>query len=130
LQFQIQNNFQITKTIKNLHAMNAIKNKVQLIGHVGQEPEIKTFDGGKKVANITIATNESYTNNKGEKVENTEWHRITAWGKVADIIEKYVIKGKEIAIEGKLTHRSYDDKEGNKRYITEIVANELLLLGK
>lgn len=110
--------------------MNAIKNKVQLIGHVGQEPEIKTFDGGKKVANITIATNESYTNNKGEKVENTEWHRITAWGKVAEIIEKYVIKGKEIAIEGKLTHRSYDDKEGNKRYITEIVANELLLLGK
>lgn len=110
--------------------MNAIKNKVQLIGHVGQEPEIKTFDGGKKVANITIATNESYTNNKGEKVENTEWHRITAWGKVADIIEKYVIKGKEIAIEGKLTHRSYDDKDGNKRYITEIVANELLLIGK
>ncbi|WP_298395559.1 single-stranded DNA-binding protein [Flavobacterium sp.] len=110
--------------------MNAIKNKVQLIGHVGQEPEIKTFDGGKKVANITIATNESYTNTKGEMVENTEWHRITAWGKVADIIEKYVIKGKEIAIEGKLTHRSYDDKEGNKRYITEIVANELLLLGK
>lgn len=110
--------------------MNAIKNKVQLIGHVGQEPEIKTFDGGRKVANITIATNESYTNNKGEKVENTEWHRITAWGKVADIIEKYVIKGKEIAIEGKLTHRSYDDKDGNKRYITEIVANELLLLGK
>jgi single-strand DNA-binding protein len=110
--------------------MNAIKNKVQLIGHVGQEPEIKTFEGGKKVANITIATNENYTNNKGEKVENTEWHRITAWGKVADIIEKYVIKGKEIAIEGKLTHRSYDDKEGIKRYITEIVANELLLLGK
>ena len=84
--------------------MNAIKNKVQLIGHVGQEPEIKTFDGGKKVANITIATNENYTNNKGEKVENTEWHRITAWGKVADIIEKYVIKGKEIAIEGKIEH--------------------------
>jgi single-strand DNA-binding protein len=110
--------------------MNAIKNKVQLIGHVGQEPEIKTFDGGKKVANLTIATNESYTNNKGEKIENTEWHRITAWGKVADIIEKYVIKGKEIAIEGKLTHRSYDDKDGNKRYFTEIVANELLLLGK
>jgi single-strand DNA-binding protein len=110
--------------------MNAIKNKVQLIGHVGQEPEIKTFEGGKKVANITIATNENYTNNKGEKVEITEWHRITAWGKVADIIEKYVIKGKEIAIEGKLTHRSYDDKEGIKRYITEIVANELLLLGK
>jgi single-strand DNA-binding protein len=110
--------------------MNALKNKVQLIGHVGQEPEIKTFDGGKKLANITLATNESYINNKGEKVEQTEWHRITAWGKTADIIEKYVTKGKEIAIEGKLTHRSYDDKDGNKRYVTEVVANELLLLGK
>lgn len=77
-----------------------------------------------------MATNENYTNNKGEKVEQTEWHRITAWGKLADLIDKYVIKGKEIAIEGKLTHRSYDDKDGNKRYITEIVATELLLLGK
>ena len=110
--------------------MNALKNKVQLIGHAGQEPEIKTFEGGKKLANITLATNENYTNNKGEKVEQTEWHRITAWGKLADLIDKYVIKGKEIAIEGKLTHRSYDDKDGNKRYITEIVATELLLLGK
>ena len=68
--------------------------------------------------------------NKGEKVEDTQWHRVSAWGKVADIIEKYVTKGKEIAIEGKLTHRSYDDKEGNKRYITEVVANDILLLGK
>ena len=110
--------------------MNAMKNKVQLIGNVGQEPEIKTFDGGKKVASITIATNEYYTNDKGEKVEDTQWHRVSAWGKVADIIEKYVTKGKEIAIEGKLTHRSYDDKEGNKRYITEVVANDILLLGK
>ena len=69
-------------------------------------------------------------NDKGEKVEDTQWHRVSAWGKVADIIEKYVTKGKEIAIEGKLTHRSYDDKEGNKRYITEVVANDILLLGK
>ena len=110
--------------------MNAMKNKVQLIGHVGQEPEIKTFDGGKKVANITIATNDYYINDKGEKVEQTEWHRVTAWGKVADIIEKYVEKGKEVAIEGKLTHRSYDDKDGVKRYITEVVVNDILLLGK
>ena len=110
--------------------MNAMRNKVQLIGHVGQEPEIKTFDGGKKVANITIATNDFYTNDKGEKVEQTEWHRVTAWGKLADIIEKYVDKGKEIAIEGKLSHRSYDDKDGIKRYITEVVANDILLLGK
>lgn len=110
--------------------MNAMRNKVQLIGHVGQEPEIKTFDGGKKVANITIATNDYYINDKGDKVEQTEWHKVTAWGKVADIIEKYVDKGKEIAIEGKLTHRSYDDKDGNKRYVTEVVANEILLIGK
>jgi len=110
--------------------MNAIKNKVQLIGHVGQEPEIKTFDGGKKVANLTIATNDYYINDKGEKVEQTEWHRVTAWGKVADIIEKFVEKGKEVAIEGKLTHRSYDDKDGNKRYVTEVVVNDILLLGK
>lgn len=110
--------------------MNAMKNKVQLIGHVGQEPEIKTFDGGKKVANITIATNDYYINDKGEKVEQTEWHRVTAWGKVADIIEKYVEKGKEVAIDGKLTHRSYDDKDGVKRYVTEVVVNDILLLGK
>ena len=110
--------------------MNALRNKVQLIGHVGQEPEIKTFEGGKKLANLTLATNESYTNAKGEKVEQTEWHRLTAWGKTADLIESYVIKGKEIAVEGKLTHRSYDDKDGVKRYITEVVISELLLLGK
>jgi single-strand DNA-binding protein len=110
--------------------MNAMRNKVQLIGHVGQEPEIKTFDGGKKLANITIATNDYYINDKGDKVEQTEWHKVTAWGKVAEIIEKYVTKGKEIAIEGKLTHRSYDDKDGNKRYITEVVVNDILLLGK
>jgi single-strand DNA-binding protein len=107
-----------------------MRNKVQLIGHVGQEPEVKTIEGGRKVAKLTLATNENYTNNKGEKVEQTEWHRLTAWGKTAEIIEKYVVKGKEIAIEGKLTHRSYDDKNGEKRYVTDIVVNELLLLSK
>ncbi|MES2575519.1 MAG: single-stranded DNA-binding protein [Bacteroidota bacterium] len=110
--------------------MNAMKNTVQLIGHVGQEPEIKTLDGGKKVANITLATNEVYYKENGDKVEQTEWHKVVAWGKTAEIIEKYVVKGKEIGIEGKLTHRSYDDKNGEKRYITEVVANEILLLGK
>lgn len=110
--------------------MNALRNKVQLIGHVGQDPEIKNLDGGKKVVNFTIATNDSYKNDKGEKVEQTEWHKVVAWGKTAEIIEKYVTKGKEVAIEGKLTHRSYDDKNGEKRYITEVVANDVLLLGK
>lgn len=110
--------------------MNAMKNKVQLIGNVGQDPEVKTFEGGKKVANLTIATNEYYTNEKGEKVEDTQWHRVTAWGKLADLVDKYVTKGKEIGIEGKLVHRSYDDKEGVKRYVTEVVVNDILLMGK
>lgn len=110
--------------------MNAMRNRVQLIGHVGQDPEVKTLDGGKKVANMTLATNDYYTNDKGEKVENTEWHKVVAWGKTAEIIEKYVAKGKEIAIDGKLTHRSYDDKDGTKRYVSEVVANDILLLGK
>jgi single-strand DNA-binding protein len=107
-----------------------MKNKVQLIGLVGQDPEIKILDGGKKVANISIATNEVYYRENGDKVEKTEWHRVSAWGKLADIIENHVTKGKEIAIEGKITYRSYDDKEGNKVNLTEIVAYELLLLGK
>jgi single-strand DNA-binding protein len=110
--------------------MNAMKNRVQLIGHVGNEPEIKTFDGGKKVANLTIATNDTYRNDKGDKVEQTEWHKVSAWGKTAEIIEKYVTKGKEVAIEGKLTHRSYEDKNGEKRYITEVIVNEILLIDK
>lgn len=110
--------------------MKALRNTVQLIGHVGQEPEIKNLEGGRKLANITIATNEVYYKENGDKVENTEWHRVVAWGKTAEIIEKYVIKGKEIAIEGKLTHRSYEDKNGDKRFITEVVANDVLLLGK
>ena len=110
--------------------MSTLRNKVQLIGHVGNDPEIKTFDGGKKLAKLSIATNESYKNDKGEKVEETQWHSLIAWGKTADIIEKYVVKGKEIAIEGKLTHRSYEDKNGEKRYVTEVVIDELLMLGK
>ena len=108
--------------------MNALRNKVQLIGFVGQEPEIKNLDGGKKLANLSIATSEVYYKENGDKVENTEWHRVTAWGKTADIIEKYVVKGKEIAIEGKLTTRSYEDKTGQKKYFTEIVVNDIFLL--
>jgi single-strand DNA-binding protein len=105
-----------------------MRNKVQLIGNVGQDPEIKNLEGGKKVANLTIATNEVYYKENGEKVEQTEWHRVTAWGKPAEIIEKYVTKGKEVAIEGKLTHRSYDDKNGEKRYITEVIVKEIVLI--
>ncbi|AWI25207.1 single-stranded DNA-binding protein [Flavobacterium pallidum] len=110
--------------------MNTLRNKVQLIGHAGGDPEITEFAEGRKKAILTLATHETYKNDKGEKVEETQWHRIIAWGKIAALIEKYVPKGKEIAVEGKLTHRSYDDKNGEKRYITEVVVNELLLLGK
>ena len=110
--------------------MSTLRNHVQLIGHVGQDPEIKSFEGNKKLANLSIATKENYKNEKGEKVEETQWHRITAGGKTAEIIEKYFAKGKEIAVEGKLRHRSYDDKNGDKKYVTEIVVSELLLLGK
>ncbi len=110
--------------------MNSLRNKVQLIGNLGNDPEIITLESGKKLAKFSLATNESYKNSEGEKVTQTDWHNLIAWGKTADIIEKYVTKGKEVAIEGKLTSRSYDDKEGQKRYVTEVVVNELLLLGK
>ena len=110
--------------------MYALKNKVQLIGNLGNNPEIKTLDGGKKMAKFSIATNESYRNATGEKVTETQWHSLVAWGKLAEIIEKYITKGSEVAVEGKLTYRTYNDKEGNKKYFTEIQVNELLMLGE
>ncbi|KAA2218942.1 MULTISPECIES: single-stranded DNA-binding protein [Maribacter] len=110
--------------------MNALKNKVQLIGNLGQDPEIVTMENGTKLAKFSLATTESYKNAKGEKVDDTQWHNIVAWGKTAEIVENYLTKGKQVAVEGKLTHRSYETKEGDKRYITEIRCNELLMLGK
>lgn len=109
--------------------MYALKNKVQLIGNLGNAPEVKTLESGKKMARFSVATSESYRNARGEKVIETQWHNLVAWGKVAEIVEKFLTKGKEVAIEGKLINRSYNDKEGNKKYITEIQVNELLLLG-
>lgn len=110
--------------------MYALKNKVQLIGNLGNAPEIKTLEAGKKMARFSMATSESYRNAKGEKVADTQWHNLVAWGKVAEIAEKYLTKGKEVVIEGKLVNRSYNDKDGNKKYITEVVVNELLLIGE
>ena len=109
--------------------MHALKNKVQLIGNLGSKPEVKSLDSGKKVATLNLATSESYRNASGEKVTETQWHRLIAWGKLADIAEKYLDKGREIAIEGKLVNRSYTDKSGNKKYITEVQVSELLMLG-
>ena len=110
--------------------MNSLRNKVQLIGNLGNDPEIQTLENGTKLAKFSIATNETYKNAKGEKVTDTQWHNIVAWGKLAEIAEEFLSKGKEIMVEGKLVNRSYETNEGEKRSITEIKCNELLMLGK
>ena len=108
---------------------NKMRNKVQLIGNLGQNPEVKELNGGKKLAKFSLATNETYRNKAGEKVTDTQWHNLTVWGKTADIVEKYLKKGSEVAVEGKLLNRNYTDKEGVKRYITEIQVSEIVMLG-
>lgn len=122
-------NLFLYKPFKVLQAMSRLKNRVQLIGNTGNDPEITNLESGSKLAKLSLATNETYNNDKGERVTDTQWHNVVAWGKTAELIEKYVSKGKEIAIEGKLSHRSYEDKNGEKRYFTEVVASEVLLLG-
>ena len=109
--------------------MNTLRNKVQLIGNLGNNPEVVSLDSGKKLVKFSIATNESYKNNEGEKITNTQWHNVIAWNKTADIIENYVTKGSEVAIEGKLNTRSYEDNDGKKCYVTEVICNEILMLG-
>lgn len=109
--------------------MSTLRNKVQLIGRLGNDPEVRSFESGKTMATFSLATNETYYNNKGEKVEDTQWHNIVAWGKRVSVIENYLKKGSEIAIEGKLINRQYE-KNGETRYITEISLNELLMMDK
>lgn len=108
--------------------MSSLKNKVQLTGNLGANPEVKTTENGKTLARFSIATTDSYKNAKGEKVDDTQWHQVVAWGKTAELAEKYLQKGSRLSIEGKLINRSYEDKDGVKKYITEVVANELLFL--
>jgi len=110
--------------------MFALKNKVQLIGNLGNKPEVRTTDAGKKIARFSIATNEIYKDSNGERITETQWHNLVAWGKVADIAEKYLDKGSEVVIEGKLVNRNYNGKDGNKKFITEVQVNEMLLLGE
>mgnify|MGYP001770090061 CR=1 FL=1 len=110
--------------------MNALRNSVRLIGHLGDDPKVRKLDSGKALANFTIATNEVYRDQNGNQQSETTWHRLVAWGKQAEIVEKYMKKGAEIAVEGKLTNRTYEDKSGEKHYITEIVVNSLLMLDK
>ncbi len=110
--------------------MNDLRNRVQLIGNLGMDPEVKSFDGGRKLAKFSLATSQSYTNTQGEKVKDTQWHNVVMWGKLADTAEKYLKKGSEVALEGKIVYRSYDTKDGQTRYVTEIVTNEFMLVGK
>ena len=104
-------------------------NKVILVGNLGKDPEVRSLDAGRKVANFSLATTETYKNKNGERVEQTEWHNVVYYGPVAKVIEKYLRKGSQIYVEGKIRTRSYDDKEGIKRYITEIIGDTMTMLG-
>ncbi len=109
--------------------MQNLRNRVQLIGRLGQDPEVKTLTSGKKLTTFSIATSDSYRNSDGDKIEDTQWHNVVAWGKVGEIAGEYLTKGQEVALEGKLIHRTYETNEGEKRYITEVNLNELLMIG-
>ena len=116
-------------TLNKKKIMNNLRNNVRLIGNLGMNPDVKELNGGKKLAKFSIATSETYKGEDGNKVTETQWHNLIAWGKHADVVEKYLKKGNEVAIEGKLSSRNYTDKEGVKRYVTEIIVNDLLLIG-
>jgi single-strand DNA-binding protein len=109
--------------------MNSLRNRVLLIGRLGAQPETKTLPSGSPMARFSLATTETYKNEKGERVSETQWHNLVAWGKIAQIAGKILDKGKEVAVEGKLVTKNYVDKEGVKRYVTEVVVNDLLLVG-
>jgi len=108
--------------------MKALNNRVQLIGHLGADPEIKTFENGNVMARLSLATNERATGEKGEKAIRTQWHQLIVWGKLAEICGKYLQKGREIAVEGRIAYRSFTDNEGNNRLVTEITVNDLLMI--
>jgi single-strand DNA-binding protein len=109
--------------------MSTLRNSVRLVGNLGMDPEVKSFDNNRKLAKFSLATNETYKNDKGERVTDTQWHSLVSWGTQAKFAEDYLKKGDEVAVEGKLSSRSYVDKDGNKRFVTEIVVNEFLKLG-
>lgn len=110
--------------------MSNLKNRVQLIGNLGNDPEVVTFESGKKLVKASLATNESYKNKDGEKVTDTDWHNLVAWGKTADLIEEFLKKGDQCGVVGKLKNRSWQDESGETKYTTEVVVDELLLMGK
>ena len=109
---------------------NTLKNSVNLIGNIGKDVAVTTFDNGNKKAAIVLATNDYYTNSKGEKVKQTEWHNLVAWGKTAELMSATLTKGNEVAIQGKLTSRSYTDKDGATKYVTEVQVNEFYRISR
>ena len=109
--------------------MKNLRNSVQLIGRLGQDPEVRNLASGKQLTTFSVATSDTYKNANGEKIEETQWHNIVAWGKVGEIAAKYLTKGAEVCLEGKLVHRDYENKEGEKRYVTEINLNEMVMFG-
>ncbi|QHS57798.1 single-stranded DNA-binding protein [Mucilaginibacter sp. 14171R-50] len=106
--------------------MATIKNSVRLIGNIGMDPDVRTFDNNRKMARLSLATNESYKNDKGEKVTDTQWHNVVMWGAQATMAESFLKKGDSVLVKGKLASRSYSDKDGVKRYVTEVVVNEFI----
>ncbi len=109
--------------------MNQLRNQVQLIGNLGRDPEVKHLSADKVVAKFPLATSETYRDGQGNKVTNTQWHNIVIWGKLARVAEEYLCKGMQVAVKGKLAYRDYEDKEGIKRYVTEIIVFDLVMLG-
>ena len=108
--------------------MKNLRNRVQLIGNVGKEPQVRSFESGKTMASFSVATSETYLDQNGKRVNDTQWHQVIAWGKTANFVESYLDKGNRVAIDGKLIHRSYNDKDGTTKYITEVLVNEIMLL--
>jgi single-strand DNA-binding protein len=108
--------------------MNSLRNRVQLIGHLGHDPELKTIDGGKKVARFTLATDDSYKNSEGQKIKETAWHNIIAWNGLADLSDKYLKKGSKVAVEGRIVYRTFEDKKGMTKNVTEIVLSDFMFL--
>ena len=110
--------------------LNALKNNIQLIGFLGKEVELKDLENGNKVAKVTIATNDFYTNQNGDKVEETQWHNLVAWGKTADWMQQMLSKGSEVLVQGKLVHRNFETKNGETRYVTEILVRDFMKLNR
>ena len=121
----VMNNFYVKLNFK---VMNSLKNRVTLIGNLGQDPDVKTTENGKKVTHFTLATNEVYKNADGQKINETTWHNIVAWNGLAETAGKFLKKGREVAVEGRIVYRTYEDKKGITKNSTEIVLNDLLLL--